>query len=126
VRFLIDECLHTSLVDQAIALGYAAAHVARIGLGGTTDWGLMSTILDGDYIFVTNNAADFRRLYRDQEIHAGLIIIVPNVRPELQRALFNVALGELGAQMDLVHQVIEVGLEERDIVINRYALPAGE
>jgi predicted nuclease of predicted toxin-antitoxin system len=126
VRFLIDECLHTSLVGQAIAAGYAADHVARIGLGGTADWDLMPVILGGDYIFVTNNASDFRRLYRREDLHAGLVIIVPNVRPDLQQALFSYALAEIGALGDLVNQVIEVALDGEDVVVNRYALPEDE
>lgn len=125
MRLLIDECLHTSLVNQAIAAGYAADHVARIGLGSTTDWGLMPTILGGDYIFVTNNAADFRRLYGRQELHAGLVIIVPNVPPEQQRELFEVVLAELGAQADLVNQAIEITIDGEEAILNRYDLPEG-
>jgi hypothetical protein len=34
---------------------------------------------DGDFILVTNNASDFRRLYVAQLLHAGLIIVVPVV-----------------------------------------------
>jgi hypothetical protein len=34
VKLLIDECLHTSLVELAHAAGYVADHVNYLGLGG--------------------------------------------------------------------------------------------
>jgi hypothetical protein len=39
-----------------------------------------------DYTFVTNNRTDFIALYAKEELHAGLVIIVPNVTPSLPRA----------------------------------------
>ena len=44
------------------------------------------------------------------ELHAGLIIIVPNTLPALQRALFEGAILYLAGK-DLVNSVIEVSLE---------------
>ncbi len=41
----------------------------------------MPRIVAEDYTFVTNNARDFRKLYGNEEIHAGLVIIVPQVVP---------------------------------------------
>ena len=35
MRFLIDECLHTALVDVAIERGHEATHVNYRGLGGS-------------------------------------------------------------------------------------------
>lgn len=45
---------------------------------------------------MTNNAADLRRLYADLDLHAGLIIVVPNVTPGRQQALFEAVLDHLG------------------------------
>ena len=87
MRFLIDECLHTSLVRVAEARGHEARHVNWIGLSGETDWNLMLRIAAEDFTFVTNNARDFRKLYGRQKLHAGLIVIVPQVVPDRQRAL---------------------------------------
>lgn len=78
MNFLFDECLHTSLVEVANALGHQGSHVNWLGLSGTADWDLMPRIIDGDFTFVTNNAQDFRRLYRDQAVHAGLVIFILN------------------------------------------------
>ena len=53
VKLLIDECLHTSLVDLAHAAGHAADHVNYLGLGGLKDWQLMGTIRQQD-LYVCN------------------------------------------------------------------------
>jgi hypothetical protein len=34
------------------------------------------------------NAADFRKLYAAQALHAGLVILIPNVNGEMQQRLF--------------------------------------
>jgi predicted nuclease of predicted toxin-antitoxin system len=125
VNFLIDECLHTSLVEVAIERGHEAAHVNYRGLSGVQDWNLMAPIQEGDFTFVTNNAKDFRRLYAQQEIHAGLVILIPNVPPAEQRELFDAALDELAEAPGLINEALEVGLVDGDIQISRYELPGG-
>ncbi|TIU63282.1 MAG: hypothetical protein E5W15_28780, partial [Mesorhizobium sp.] len=57
VKFLVDECLHTSLVAVAESRGHEARHVNWLGLSGETDWDLMPRILTEDFTFVTNNAS---------------------------------------------------------------------
>jgi hypothetical protein len=51
-------------------------------------------VLREEFVFVTNNARDFRRLMGESELHAGLIVVLPNVTPALQRELFERALNE--------------------------------
>jgi predicted nuclease of predicted toxin-antitoxin system len=123
VKFLIDECLHTSVVDVALARGHEATHVNYRGFSGMQDWNLMAPIREGEFTFVTNNAKDFRRLFAREEIHAGLVILIPNVPPSEQRELFNVALDDLEITPGLINQALEVGIIEGDIRINRYDLP---
>jgi len=125
VNFLIDECLHTSLVDVATERGHEATHVNFRGLSGVKDWNLMAPIREGEFTLVTNNARDFRRLYAREEIHAGLVILIPNVTPEEQRVLFDAALDELGAGAGLINEALEVGLVDGEIQITRYELPHG-
>ena len=84
MRFLIDECLHPTLADVAHGAGHEAHHVNFLGLASTKDHDLIPRILEGYFVFVTNNAADFRRLYQAQAIHAGLVIIVPQTPPTRQ------------------------------------------
>ena len=123
MKFLVDECLHTSLVEVACMRGHEARHVTWIGLGGATDWDLMPRIVDEDFTFVTNNARDFRRLYARESIHAGLVIIVPQVPPTLQRRLFAALLDDLDIGQVFVNEVIEIIIEDDMAVVTRYTLP---
>ncbi|MFG1303014.1 DUF5615 family PIN-like protein [Xanthobacter autotrophicus] len=123
MKFLIDECLHTALVGVAQARGHQADHVTWLGLGGETDWDLMPRIVAGDFTFVTNNARDFRKLYAKEEIHAGLVIIVPQVTPARQRALFDALLEAISTEAALVNEVIEIVEDAGEAVLFRYSLP---
>ncbi|MDH0913113.1 toxin-antitoxin system, toxin component, PIN family protein, partial [Rhizobium pusense] len=87
------------------------------------DWDLMPRIVAEDYTFVTNNARDFRKLYGRQDVHAGLIIIVPQVVPALQRDLFELILQEIAGGEELLNEVIEISIEDDEAVLTRYSLP---
>jgi predicted nuclease of predicted toxin-antitoxin system len=122
VKLLIDECLHTSLVEVAHEAGYVADHVNYLGLGSSKDWQLMATIRTKDYTFVTNNRSDFLSLHGQEPLHAGVIIIVPNVMPTRQRELFTAALKHIGAR-DLTNTVVEAKYVQNQIECSEYALP---
>jgi predicted nuclease of predicted toxin-antitoxin system len=122
MKFLIDECLHTSLCDLAHAAGYAADHVIFLGLGGSKDRDLVAFILKHDYTFVTNNRSDFLALYNRVPLHAGLIVIVPSVVPERQRQLFKVALEGLGGH-DLINRALEMEYDDGGILGVEYQFP---
>ncbi len=122
VKLLIDECLHTSLVELAHAAGHMADHVNYLGLGSSKDWQLMATIRQQDYTFVTNNRADFLVLHGKESLHAGVIIIIPSVTPLRQRELFSAALKHIGAR-DLTNTVVEVKYTGNQILCSEYALP---
>lgn len=83
----------------------------------------MPRIIEEDFTFVTNNARDFRKLYAKEHLHAGLVIIVPQVLPELQRQLFGLTLQELAEGGEIVNEVIEVSLDGDDAILTRYSLP---
>jgi hypothetical protein len=76
-----------------------------------------------EFTFVTNNGADFLALLGKEPLHSGIIIIVPNVTPVLQRELFKAALDHIGAR-DLTNSVIEVEYVGDQIVCSEYVLPA--
>ena len=122
MKFLIDECLHTSLVTVAHDAGHVCEHVNFLGLGGHKDWQLMAKIRGEDYTFVTNNRADFTSLYAREELHAGLVIILPNVPPSRQRELFRAALSHIGNR-DLTNTVLEVDLVGATAICREYANP---
>jgi predicted nuclease of predicted toxin-antitoxin system len=120
VRFLIDECLHTSLTAVAHKAGHEAHHVNWRNLSGLKDHELRDLVVREDFVLVTNNARDFRRLMGEAELHAGLIVIVPNVKPTLQGELLERALDEIALLPDLIfNKVVEVDFEELRI----YELP---
>ena len=124
MRFLIDECLHESLVGVAHGAGFEATHVNHLGLSGKPDWELADRIVADEFTFVTNNRLDFVRRFSKIELHAGLIIIVPNAVPAVQRALFEGAVLYLKGK-DLTNSVIEVSLEGTAIRCVEYQLPVG-
>ena len=122
VRLLIDECLHTSLVKVATDRLYEAYHVAHLGMGGLKDHELMLRIRDENFTLVTNNAIDFRRLFRKEQIHPGLVIIVPNIVPPIQRELLEILLDYIGDR-DLVNRAVEITLSGDTAEIEEYDIP---
>jgi hypothetical protein len=93
-----------------------------LGLGGHKDWQLMAKIRGEDYTFVTNNRADFTSLYAKEELHAGLVIILPSVTPPRQRELFRAALSHIGIR-DLTNAVLEVDLAGATATCREYWNP---
>jgi predicted nuclease of predicted toxin-antitoxin system len=124
MRFLIDECLHESLVGVAHGAGFEATHVNHLGLSGKPDWEVAERIIQDEFTFVTNNRVDFVRLFAKMELHAGLVVIVPNLVPPAQRALFEAAVLYLAGK-ELINSAIEVSLEGKVVKCVEYPLPEG-
>jgi predicted nuclease of predicted toxin-antitoxin system len=125
MKFLIDECLSIDLVSVAGHAGYEAQHVARVGKAGWKDWNVAQHASAGDFVLVTNNASDFRRLYAMQPLHAGLVIIIPNVSRVMQQRLFRGALDELARLGEPINCVLEVDIDGDDVTFSLYDLPSG-
>jgi predicted nuclease of predicted toxin-antitoxin system len=126
VRFLIDECLTTQLVGVANDFGYQAHHVAHLQMAGAEDWAVARHAWEHDFVLVTNNSDDCLHLYADRELHSGLVIVIPNVRLELQRRLFAAALDHLAEAGEPINQVLEINLEHDEVVLSVYEFPAGD
>jgi predicted nuclease of predicted toxin-antitoxin system len=124
MKFLIDECLTVSLVSVAHEEGHEAYHAVHVGKAGWKDWNVARHAYDNDFIVVTNNAHDFRRLYMAYPVHAGLVILLPSIRREAQKRLFRAALDRLMIIGDPINQVLEVGFEGDDVNFTLYDLPA--
>lgn len=122
MRFLIDECLHESLVELAHAAGSEAIHVNYLGLSGQPDWVLAQRIARDEFTFVTNNRSDFVELFARMSLHPGLIVIVPNVTPIVQRALFRAAL-QLVGKRELINTVVEISIDGEVVRCSEYELP---
>lgn len=121
MKFLIDECLHTSLVEIAHERGFEAHHVVYYGLQGAKDHELMRHVREEDFVFVTNNELHFRKLFGREPLHAGLVIIVPSVSPEIQRQLFKSVLEEIAGD-EPVNMIVLVRLERGQVVIEMFPL----
>jgi predicted nuclease of predicted toxin-antitoxin system len=126
VRFLIDECLTPDLVAVASEAGHEARHIARIGRAGWEDWNIVRYAAGENFVLVTNNASDYRRLYAAEPLHPGLVILIPNVGRALQQRLFHAALDQLAVTGEPVNQVLEVDLVGGEVVYAFYDLPAKE
>jgi predicted nuclease of predicted toxin-antitoxin system len=124
MKFLIDECLSIDLVSVASQTGHEAQHVAHVGKAGWKDWNVVRYAGDGDFVLVTNNASDFRKLYAIQALHAGLVIIIPNVKRAEQARLFRGALDELASLGEPINRVLEVDVDGEDVTFTLYDLPA--
>ena len=123
MRFLIDECLPPALTNIANQEGYEAQHVVHIGKAGWSDHNVVRHAREGDFIVVTNNASDFRKLYAAQPLHAGLIVLLPNTGREVHMRLFKYALELLAAKGEPINQVLEMGLDGQDMTFRLYSLP---
>ena len=123
MRFLIDECLSVALVAVAANAGHEARHVAHIGRAGAKDRDVVRYAAAGDFVVVTNNAGDFRRLFAAQKLHAGLVILIPNVDRAMQCRLFVAALDQLAVFGEPVNQLLEVDLDGDDVTFALYDLP---
>jgi predicted nuclease of predicted toxin-antitoxin system len=124
MRFLIDECLSPELAATAREAGHEAYHVAHVGKAGWMDWDVARYAQEGDFVVVTNNADDFRLLYANAQLHAGLIIIVRNVGRAAQQELFQGALDDVRVKGELINQVLEIDSDGDEITYTRWNLPA--
>ena len=111
MKFLIDECLSIDLVST-------------VSQAGWKDWNVARHAAEGDFVLVTNNASDFRRLYARRSLHAGLLIIIPNVNRVEQQRLFLGALDELATMGELINRVLEIDIDGDDVTFTLYDLPA--
>ena len=85
----------------------------------------MQVIRTQEYAFVTNNRTDFLALHGKEPLHAGVIVIVPNVIPSQQRELFAAAIKHIGTR-DLTNTVVEVRFVGDDIQCSEYEFPHSE
>lgn len=69
---------------------------------------------------MTNNRGDFVDLVKKVDLHAGLIVIVPNVPRDRQKALFRIALQAASTLPDTTNTVIEI---DEGGIAKAYKLP---
>jgi len=104
VKLLLDENLSPAAAAALTADGIDACHVRDRGLLGATDHDVLARAYLEDRILVTSNVADFAKLSRARELHAGIVLIE---RGDLLRH----------EQIELLREVI-VALTEHGAVVN--------
>ena len=76
MRLFIDECLSPTLARRLNESGtHEAVHPLDIGRRGERDHSVLERCLAEDWVIVTGNARDFRKLLGAVELHPGLIIL---------------------------------------------------
>ena len=123
ISFLIDENLSPLLVATAQGFGHLAFHINHRGWSSMKDPQVLRQLLDEDLTLVTNNWDDFRPMLARAEVHAGVVVILPNVRRDRQVELFCAALSVIrdhAPPLDMVNTVLEV---DADGTVVRYSMP---
>jgi predicted nuclease of predicted toxin-antitoxin system len=119
------------LVKFARRRGFQTVHVNEVNLRTAADKHIARYAVDNGMILVTNNVADFKRLYSRRKLHPGLIFLQcpsqevftePNQATLLGIALDNILLN------DIVQEAIRVDLIEDTGAgvkwdLTRYPLP---
>lgn len=98
MKVWIDECLSPSLVERANRRGYWATCNRDRDLLGVRDEALHKIVIDEEAVFVTNNEADFVVLYRQVDLHTGLLILPQTDGREAQWPLLDAALDYIEGQ----------------------------
>jgi hypothetical protein len=86
IQFLIDENLSPRLTETVQAFGFVAYHVAHRGWSALKDPQVLRRILAEDLTIVTNNWDDFRPMLAREEVHPGVVVILPAVRRDGRRS----------------------------------------
>jgi uncharacterized protein DUF5615 len=94
VKFWIDECLTPALVGHAHSLGYVATCTRDRGQLGMRDDELLALAVSEEFVFVTNNHADFVGLCTNAELHTGLVVLPQRPR-NAQLPLFSDAIAHI-------------------------------
>lgn len=127
MKFLIDECLSSALVELALEAGCAeATHVTWLGMSAAKDWAVARRAVDDGFVLVTNNRLDFLKLYGREALHGGLVVLNATygmMDRGQQRRLFALAVARL-AGPEPYNEMLEVTLAlDGAVTIRRYAHP---
>ena len=61
--------------------------------------------------------------YAQESLHAGLVVLIPNVATKLQKRLFKRAVEKLAEFGDPINHVLEVDIDGEDVTFELYELP---
>ena len=94
MKLWADACVTPTLEGVAHARGYEGTSNRQRGLLTALDAQLYPTVVAGDWVFITNNEIDFRKLAAAEGLHPGLIIL-PQGRVDQQQAWLHTAIDEI-------------------------------
>ena len=94
MKFWIDECLTPALVGHAHSHGYDATCTRDRGQLGISDDELLALAVSEEFVFVTNNHADFVGLCANAELHTGLVVL-PQRQRDAQLPLLSDAIAHI-------------------------------
>jgi predicted nuclease of predicted toxin-antitoxin system len=77
VKLWADACVTPTLEGVAHARGYEGTSNRQRGLLTALDPQLYPTVVAEDWVFITNNEIDFRKLAETEGLHPGLIVLPP-------------------------------------------------
>ena len=112
MRLFVDENLSPRLVSVGHDRSHDATCARDRNLLGASDSEILDFCVREDRVCVTNNAADFRELVGNVDLHPGLIVL-PNITRELQFQLLDQALEFIEERAEAARQV------PRDLMVNR-------
>lgn len=97
MKLWADACVTPTLQGVAHARGYEGTSNRQRGLLTALDPNLYPTVVDEDWVFITNNEVDFRKLAAAEGLHPGLIIL-PQGRVADQCAWMGMVIDFIEAQ----------------------------
>ena len=68
----------------------------------------------------------FANSYATEPLHAGLVILIPNVDGEMQQRPFQSALEQIANYGEPINQVLEVDVEGDEATFTFYDLPIAQ
>lgn len=104
MKLWADACVTPTLQDVAHARGYEGTSNRQRGMLTDLDPQLYPVVIEEDWVFITNNEKDFRKLAEREGFHPGLVIL-PQGRVADQQAW-------LHAVIDFVEQRADQDGEE--------------
>ena len=93
MKLWFDEDLSPTLVQVANELGFEATCNRDRTMLGRSDQVLRRVVQAEGYVFVTDNASDFRPMYARDGVHPGLIVMPATVGRIRQRQLAQTIIG---------------------------------
>lgn len=96
MKLWADACVTPTLDGVAHARGYEGTSNRQRGLLTALDPQIYPKVVAEDWVFITNNEVDFRRLATAEGLHPGLIIL-PQGRVDQQQAWMHEVLDYIEA-----------------------------